>query len=109
MGGAIILNPGRAGWPAGRTSALRAPPSSLDDQGSFIISFGGHPLGTETFHIRFFPDRIEAAAEIQLRVNQGGQTVEVQANPVFRVNADMWEKRCGAALTARQTPAIYLK
>ena len=55
--------------------------ADLNDQGSFAISFGGHPLGTEKFNIRSSPNKIEADAEIELKTDQGGQTVDLKTNP----------------------------
>jgi len=53
----------------------------VNDQGSFTISFGGHPLGIEKFRIRSFPDRIEAEAEIEVKTEQAGQSFDVKTNP----------------------------
>lgn len=47
-----------------------------DDRGTFVLTFAGREFGTEKFEIHSFPDRIEAEAEIQLRVEQDGKSLD---------------------------------
>lgn len=58
-----------------------APDSaSLKDRGTFVLSLAGQPVGTETFDIRSSRDRIEAEAEIQLRIERDGKVHDFQTS-----------------------------
>ncbi len=69
----------------GATSDLAVPAPSpildVDDQGTFMLYVDGRSLGTEKFEIRSSSGRIEARAEINLRVEQNGKSVDVQTLP----------------------------
>jgi len=64
-----------------QTGSATSTAAGLNDQGSFMISFGGHPLGTEKFTIRSFADKIEAEAEIEIKTEQAGQTIDLKTSP----------------------------
>jgi hypothetical protein len=72
-----------AGNLAGRPQegAGGASPVNVDDQGAFVISVAGRPIGSETFKIRSAPGRIEARGEIRLNIEKNGKTVGVQSFP----------------------------
>lgn len=74
-----------ASHPGGR-SALGAPGDAppagcLNDQGVFVLSVAGQPVGTETFDIRSTADRIEAEAKIDLRVEREGKVLGFKTSP----------------------------
>ena len=74
-----------ASHPGGR-SALGAPGDAspagcLNDQGVFVLSVAGQPVGTETFDIRSTADRIEAEAKIDLRVEREGKVLSFKTSP----------------------------
>ena len=66
---------------AGQSPGASPPPLELNDKGSFAVSFAGHPLGTERFVIKSSPTRIEADAEIELKSQQAGQTLDIKSTP----------------------------
>ncbi len=57
-------------------AAAESGPVPPDDSGTFILTFAGRQFGTEKFAIHSFPDRIDAEAEIQLRVEQDGKSLD---------------------------------
>ena len=79
--GVVLISAGTTNLSLAQTGAAPSTPASLNDQGSFTISFGGHPLGTEKFTIRSFAGRIEADGEIELKSDQGGQSIDLKTNP----------------------------
>jgi hypothetical protein len=82
LGAAIlILAPSATGWSGGQNPAAPSTPADLNDQGTFTISLAGRPLGKEKFKIKSSPDKIAAEAEIEMRVEQGPQTVNLKTNP----------------------------
>jgi hypothetical protein len=54
---------------------------NVDDEGVFVISLAGRPVGTERFKIQSSLDRVEAEGEIRLHIEQNGKTVNVQSFP----------------------------
>lgn len=56
-------------------------PPDLNDHATFQILAGGKDIGTEKFEIVSTADKIEARAEIHLRMQQAGKTVEVRSLP----------------------------
>jgi hypothetical protein len=54
---------------------------NVDDEGVFIISLAGRPVGTERFKIHSSPGKVEAQGEIRLHIEQNGKTVGVQSFP----------------------------
>jgi hypothetical protein len=76
---------------AGILAAHRASPGqetpgnprlvNVDDQGVFVISVAGRPVGSESFKIRSSSGKVEARGEIRLRIEQNGKTVSVQSFP----------------------------
>jgi hypothetical protein len=76
----LALGGGAAHLP-GQTPSPSSIPLDLNDKGSFAVSFAGHPLGTEKFVIRSSSTKIEADAEIELKSEQAGQTVNIKSNP----------------------------
>jgi hypothetical protein len=53
----------------------------LNDGGTFQILAGGKDIGTEKFEIIAGADKVEARAEIHLRLQQQGKTIEVRSLP----------------------------
>jgi hypothetical protein len=56
-------------------------PVKVDDQGVFVISVAGRPVGRESFKIHSSSGKVEAQGEIRLRIEQNGKTVSVQSFP----------------------------
>ena len=54
---------------------------NVDDEGVFVISLGGRPVGTERFKIHSSQGKVEAQGEIRLHLEQNGKTVGVQSFP----------------------------
>ncbi len=66
----------------GRQAPGTPPPAVvLDDEGEFILSLAGRQVGTETFKIHSSSGKVEARAEIRLRIDQNGKTVAVESFP----------------------------
>jgi hypothetical protein len=56
-------------------------PVNVDDEGVFVISLAGRPVGTERFKIHSSPGKVEAQGEIRLHIEQDGKRVSVQSFP----------------------------
>jgi hypothetical protein len=54
---------------------------SVDDEGVFIISLAGRPVGSERFKIHSSLGKVEARGEIRLNLEKNGKTVAVQSFP----------------------------
>jgi hypothetical protein len=54
---------------------------NVDDEGVFVISLAGRPVGSESFKIHSSSGKVEARGEIRLRIEQNGKTVGVQSFP----------------------------
>jgi hypothetical protein len=52
----------------------------VDDNGIFDIFLAGRAVGSETFKIHTSVGKVEAQAEIRLRIEQQGKTVDVQSS-----------------------------
>ncbi len=77
----LMIGAGTINFSLAQIGAAPSTAAGLNDRGSFVISFGGHPLGTEKFNIRSSPEKIEAEAEIELKTEQGGQSIDLKTNP----------------------------
>lgn len=64
----------------GQESPPIPPLTQVDDSGIFEIFLAGRAVGSETFKIHAFAGKVEAQAEIHLRMQQQGKTVEVQSS-----------------------------
>ena len=76
---AVVLARDPAGLPQSVAGNAGAP--IVDDQGVFVISMAGRPVGSETFKIRSSLGRIEARGEIRLNLQRDGKTVSMQSFP----------------------------
>jgi len=54
---------------------------NVDDEGVFVVSLAGRPVGTERFKIHSSPGKVEAQGEIRLQLERNGKTVGVQSFP----------------------------
>ncbi len=79
----LALGPGKVGLASGVASPAPLPPGNIADTGAFILSLAGRDIGTEKFEIRSSGGKIEAKAEIQLRVEQDGKIFETKAFPAL--------------------------
>ena len=71
----------------GQSPETSSTPVDFNDRGSYAISFAGRPLGTEKFVIRSSGTKIEAEAEIEMKSDQGGQTVNIKSSPKLVLNS----------------------
>lgn len=62
-------------------AGVNPAPVNVDDEGVFVISLAGHPVGSETFKIHFSMGRIEARGEVRLNVERSGKTVSMESFP----------------------------
>jgi hypothetical protein len=77
----LAFSTGNPGFGPGRRSSGDPPSSKWDDHGVFLLAVAGRTIGTETFEIHSSPDQVEAHAEIHLRVEQNGKTIELKTFP----------------------------
>ena len=91
-----------AGLPAAGPLAGQSPgaaPPNLNDHGTFEIVSAGQNLGTESFEIRARSDEIEAKADVHLRVQEKGTSVEVRTSctlvldPQFNPLSYSWSQK----------------
>jgi hypothetical protein len=80
--------PGGALYPAGSGAPAPAP-AELQDEGTFVISLAGQQIGTEKFSIRSTRNKVEAEAQIEMRVERDGKTYEFRTTPKLVLNADL--------------------
>jgi hypothetical protein len=62
---------------------------NVDDEGVFVISLAGRPVGTERFKIHSSLGKVEAQGEIRLHLEQNGKTVGVQSFPDLVLNPQL--------------------
>jgi hypothetical protein len=77
----LTLAAGDASVSVRQRSSANSPASNWDDHGIFLLAVAGRPIGTEKFEIRSSADKVEAQAEINLRVEQSGKTLELKTFP----------------------------
>ena len=65
----------------GQETPGNPPLVNVDDEGVFVISLAGRPVGTESFKIHSSSGKVEARGEIRLHIEQNGKTVSVQSFP----------------------------
>jgi hypothetical protein len=56
-------------------------PVIVDDEGVFLISAAGKPVGSESFKIHSSAGKVEARGEIRLHIERDGKKVNVQSFP----------------------------
>jgi hypothetical protein len=80
---APLLAEALAPYPASSWQEAPGNPSlvNVDDEGVFLISLAGRPVGSESFKIHSSSGKVEARGEIRLRLEQNGKTVGVQSFP----------------------------
>lgn len=66
-----------------------APSVSLSDRGVFLLSVAERTIGSESFEIRSSADNVEAQAEIRLRVEQNGKTIDLKTFPHLILDAQL--------------------
>lgn len=93
----------RAGEPAAPAPQASA---SLDDHGVFILSVGGRKIGTERFEIKSSGGTVEAKAEIVLRLEQDGKTIEVRTSPDLRLNSRLEPQTYAWSQTGAQSSSL---
>lgn len=84
----MLAGGARAADPLGG-KAQSAAPADLNDHGVFEIFATGQSIGTEKFEIRAGSKQIEAQAEVHLRLQQGGKTVEVKTMPTLLLDPQL--------------------
>ena len=65
----------------GQDTPGNPPPLNVDDEGIFVISLAGRPLGTEKFKIHSLPGKVEAQGDIHLHIEQNGKRVALESFP----------------------------
>jgi hypothetical protein len=81
------------------SNAQSAVPADLNDQGTFEIFVAGKRVGTENFEIRTGPKQIEGQAEVYLRMEEDGKTIEVRTlsnlilDPQLRPLSYSWSQK----------------
>ncbi len=76
IGAVILLVSALMACPLRAQTASVLP--NLADRGTFEISTGGKPVGTETFEIKVHSNQIEAQAELEMEMDQNGKKVEAR-------------------------------
>jgi len=62
---------------------------NVDDEGVFVISLAGRPVGTERFKIHSSSGKVEAQGEIRLHIEKSGKTVGVESFPDLVLNPEL--------------------
>ncbi len=70
----------------------RSVQNRFEDQGTLVISIAGKDVGTEKFQIRPRRHGIEAAGEVDIRVQQAGRAVEFRTVSDLVLNATLWPR-----------------
>jgi hypothetical protein len=65
----------------GQETRGNPPLVNVDDEGVFVISLAGRPVGTERFKIHSSLGKVEARGEIRLNLEKNGKAVGVQSFP----------------------------
>lgn len=65
------------------------PPHGVDDHGVFVLSLAGRKIGKEKFDIQASQNKIEAHAEIELQVFEGGKNVSFRTFPKLILNTQL--------------------
>jgi len=71
------------------TGYAQSPPSTFDDQGTFIISQAGRLMGTEKFSIRSTSNQIQAQGEVTLRYEDSGRAVNIHTFPRLVLSSEL--------------------
>lgn len=87
--------------------AQRPAAPAPDDEGTYSISFNGHPIGTERFKIRSSANKIEAEAEIEIKAEQTGQPFALKSSPRLVLN-QQWEPQT-YVVNQKGTPEFHLE
>jgi hypothetical protein len=64
-------------------------PLNVDDEGVFVISVAGRPVGSESFKIHSSSGKIEARGEIRLNIEQNGKAVGVRSFPSLVLDSQL--------------------
>ncbi len=72
-------------------SPASPPPAASEnqDEGVFILSVAGQPVGTEKFNIRASKDKVEADAQIEFRVEREGKTYSFRTSPKLTLDGNL--------------------
>jgi hypothetical protein len=103
----FILIPPVVNISAGQNPAASPPAPNLEDQGTYSISFSGRPIGTERFKIHSSANKIEAEAEIEIKVEQTGQPLNIKSTPRLVLN-QQWEPET-YVVNQKGTPEFHLE
>jgi len=66
-----------------------ASPLGVDDEGVFLISVAGHPVGSESFKIHSSSGKVVARGEIRLHIEQNGKAMSVQSFPDLLLDSQL--------------------
>jgi len=81
--------------------------STPDDQGTYSILFNGDPIGTERFKIHTSGGKIEAEGEIEIKVEQTGQPLDLKSSPRLVLN-QQWDPQT-YVVNQKGTPEFHLE
>jgi hypothetical protein len=102
----ILIAP--AGILAARENPAPKPAAlTIDDQGTYSILFNGSPIGTERFKIHSSSDKIEADGEIEIKVEQSGQALELKSSPRLVLNQRWYP--LAYVVNQKGTPEFHLE
>ncbi len=101
-----LLLPAAAAGAAHPRHASNFSSGKILDQGVFMLSLGGHTVGTENFEIRSFADKVEARAQIQLHLEQNGKSYDVQDSPDLTLDTKL--NPLTYSWTQKGSPAYHL-
>lgn len=104
---ASLLLPAVAKPVAGQNPAPEPAAITLDDQGTYSILFNGEPIGTERFKIHSSADKIEADGEIEIKVKQSGQPLDLKSSPRLVLNQQWYP--LAYVVNQRGTPEFHLE
>lgn len=85
----VAFSPGKQILP-GRRAAHAAPllPGS-DDRAVFVIAVAGRTIGTESYAIQSSREKVEAQAQIELRIEKDGKVFEFKTFPKLILNSQL--------------------
>lgn len=87
--GMLAVSAGRPIAAARRIPSTSAPSVKLSDRGVFLLSVAERTIGSESFEIRASAGKVEAQAEIHLRVEQNGKTIDLKTFPNLILDAQL--------------------
>jgi Domain of unknown function (DUF6134) len=95
----VLLAPPTVGFASGR---------QLQDEGTFRITLGGKPAGTEKFLIQTSKDAVEVKARIGLSAPRDGKTLEFHTASDLILNSDLQPETYTWKLASEQSSGLRI-